>query len=569
MTNEIFNTGEFFAPAPNDLVDSLIGRYTLERQKIESLAAIMVDIDAQTAIGHFLTGNFDRERYRAIPDVSEIFKRDGAIAHLNATYWQNALQLTDVLDVMPAKRREQWNEQIRNPQGIKAPKLSQYDVDHGVQQTEWSLAPLPEFEEETVRATLMDMLGSRAKYFGERVDGIFRSLSGEHVTNRPEGFSKRMILSGVYDQWGMTNYHMVNYVQDLRQVIAKFMGRPEPSYELTNKALKVARDYPGEWVPIDGGEMRIRAYLKGTAHFEIHPEMAWRLNCILASLYPAAIPPEFRAKPKKKIKDFVLMDNVLPVPVMQDLCSLEIDEYRPIQRHKWEDPIEPKTRNPFNRIFRGYGSTDDRFVRKESERILSSIGGVRFTSGNWSWWEFEYDPTRVLAEIIASGCVPDDKSHQFYPTPPELAELCVKLACIEPHHSCLEPSAGHGGIAQFMPIEQTICVEISPLKCQVLDSRGLRVYEADFLKWAKNGGCFDRIVMNPPFSDGRALLHLQAAAELTKTGSRIVAVLPASMKDKDVLPHDWNCTWSEPRSGEFTGTSVSVVVLTAERQWKK
>lgn len=544
MTNEVFNSGEFFAPAPNDLVDNLMGRYHLERQKIESLAAILSDKDAHVAVDHFLNGNQRDERYRSLRNVNELFARDGAIAHLNAHYWQQALLLTDVLDVMPAERREEWNESIRQMN-------------------------TPEFEEESVRATILDMLNSRTKFFGERVDGIFRALSGEHITNRPEGFSKRMILSGVYDPWGMTNYRMVNYVQDLRQVIAKFMGRPEPSYELTNKALKTARDYPGEWMTIDGGEMRVRAYLKGTAHFEIHPDMAWRLNCILASLHPTAIPPEFRAKPKKRIKDFVLMESVLPVSVLQDLCSLEIDEYRPIQRHKWEEPIEPKTHNPFNRIFRGYGSTSDRFVRKESERILASIGGVRFSLGNWTWWEFEYDPTRVIAEIIASGCVPDDKSHQFYPTPPELAQHCVKLACIEPGHTCLEPSAGHGGIAQFMPVDQTICVEISPLKCQVLDSKGFRVYEADFLKWAANGGCFDRIVMNPPFSDGRALLHLQAAATLTKTGSKIVAVLPAGMRNEDVLPDEWNCTWSDPRSGEFAGTSVSVTILTAERQWKK
>ncbi len=545
MTDQVFNPDEFFAPASSDLVDNLLGRYTLERQKIESLAAILSDNDSQVAIGHFLSGNQRDERYRSFPAIGDLFSRDGAISHLNAAYWQKALLLTDVLDVMPAARREEWNDSIRE-------------------------MGTPEFEEETVRATLKDMLSSRAKFFGERVDGIFRALSGEHVTNRPEGFSKRMILSCVYDQWGFTNYKMVNYVLDLRQVIAKFMGRSEPSYELTNKSLKTARDYPGTWISIDGGEMRIRAYLKGTAHFEIHPDIAWRLNCILASLYPMAIPPEFRAKPKKKIKDFVLMQNVLPVAVLQDLCSLEIDAYRPIQRHKWEDPIEPKTHNPFNRIFRGYGSTEDRHVRKESERILSSIGGAKLFSGNWSWWEFEYDPTRVIAEIIASGCVPDDKSHQFYPTNPELAEYCVQLAGIEPHHTCLEPSAGIGGIAEFMPVDQTICVEISPLKCQVLDSKGFRVYQADFLKWASvNGGCFDRIVMNPPFSDGRALAHLQAAAALTKTGSVIVAILPAGMRDKGVLPDDWNCTWSDTRAGEFSGTSVSVVILTAERQWRK
>lgn len=542
MTDQIFNPDEFFAPASSDLVDNLMGRYTLERQKIESLAAILDDNDSRIAVDHFMSGNHRDKRYGSIPALQDLFAREGALAHLNASYWQKALLLTDVLEVMPAKRREEWDD------NILAMKT-------------------PEFEEETVRATIVDLLNSRARFFGERVDGIFQALSGEHVTNRPEGFSKRMILSNVYDQWGKSNYEMVNYVLDLRQVIAKFMGRADPSYELTNKALNAARDYPGEWMTIDGGEIRIRAYLKGTAHFEIHPDIAWRLNCILASLYPMAIPPEFRAKPKKKIKDFVLMQNVLPVAVQQDLCRLEIDHFKPRHRGRGEEPIEPKTHNPFNRIFRG--SDFDRHVRSESERILSSIGGTKLYSGHWSWWEFEYDPTRVLVEIIASGCVPDDKSHQFYPTPPELAEYCVQLAGIEPQHSCLEPSAGHGGIAELMPVDQTICVEVSPLKCQVLDSKGLRVYEADFLKWAANGGCFDRIVMNPPFSEGRALAHLQAAASLTKTGSRIVAILPAGMRGKAVLSEEWNCTWSDTRSGDFTGTSVSVVVLTAERQWKK
>ncbi|EPL7214396.1 DUF4942 domain-containing protein [Citrobacter freundii] len=568
MTNEVFNSGEFFAPIPSDLVDNLMGRYKFEREKIESLAAIMGDSDSQVAIEHFLNGNRRDERYRDYTPVHELFARDGAIAHLNATYWQKALLMTDVRDYMPAKRREEWDEKIRNPMGVKAPRISDYDRRDGKIQAMWSLEPLPEFAEETVRATLMGLLNSRSKFFGERVDGVFRALSGDHVTNRPEGFGKRMILASVFDQWGHTNYKMVNYVHDLRQIIAKLMGRPEPAYQLTDRALKSAREIPGEWMNLDGGELRVRAYLKGTAHFEVHPEIAWRLNCILASLYPMAIPPEFRSKPKKKIKDFVLMERVLPVAVREDLCGLEIERHTPFRRHKWEDEIQPVTTNQFNRVFRGYNNFD-KIVRSESERILESIGGTKFSQNNFIWWEFDYNPTKVIAEIIASGCVPDDKSHQFYPTPPDLAEYCVSLAGIEPEHTCLEPSAGHGGLAEYMPVEQTICVEVSSLKCQVLDSKGFRVYEADFLKWAANGGCFDRIVMNPPFSEGRALAHLQAAAELTKTGSRIVAILPSGMRNKDVLSAEWNCTWSEPRSGDFTGTSVSVVILTAERQWKK
>lgn len=565
---EIFSTDTFFAPAPSDLVDNLMGRYRFEREKIESLAVIMSDVDSQVAIEHFLSGNQRDDKYRSLTPVQKLFSRDGAIAHLNATYWQKALLMTDVQDYMPAQRREEWNEKIRNPMGVQAPRITDFDRRAGKVQPEWSVEPLPDFSEDTVRATLMSLLNSRSRFFGERVDGVFKALSGEHVTNRPEGFGKRMILSGVFDQWGHTNHKMVDYVHDLRQIVAKFMGRAEPAYQLTDRALKAARETPGEWMNIDGGELRVRAYLKGTAHFEVHPEISWRLNCILASIYPSAIPPAFRSKPKKKIKDFILMEQVLPVAVREDLCGLEIDRHTPFRRHPWEDEIAPNTTNPFNRVFRGYNDYD-KAVRSESERILRSIGGTKFSKNAFSWWEFDYNPAGVIAEIIASGYVPDDKSYQFYPTPPALAEYCVQLAGIEAHHTCLEPSAGHGGIADFMPADQTICVEISSLKCQVLGSKGFRVYEADFLKWAANGGCFDRIVMNPPFSEGRALAHLQAAASLTKTGSRIVAILPSGLRNKDVLPEGWSCTWSEPRSGEFAGTSVSVVILTAELQWTR
>lgn len=66
----------------------------------------------------------------------------------------------------------------------------------------------------------------------------------------------------------------------------------------------------------------VRAYLKGTAHLEVHPEMAWRLNMILANLYPMAIPPQFRQKPKRAPKDFVLMDNPLPFAVLSQLVRI-------------------------------------------------------------------------------------------------------------------------------------------------------------------------------------------------------------------------------------------------------
>lgn len=60
----------------------------------------------------------------------------------------------------------------------------------------------------------------------------------------------------------------------------------------------------------------------------------------------------------------------------------------------------------------------DKFIVRQAGAVLESIGGVMQKAG---YYLFDYDPKRIVNEIIASGCVPDHKSHQFYPTPQELA----------------------------------------------------------------------------------------------------------------------------------------------------
>ncbi|MGO3395318.1 MAG: DUF4942 domain-containing protein [Serratia proteamaculans] len=342
--------GAFFAPASSDLVDSLIGQYKQLRSDVEMMAGLINTHHA--SVYHFLEGNQGRDRY--VRSVSDLFKLEGAIASLNSTFWQKALNMTDVYEHMPNNRRTEWNDQIREMK-------------------------TPDFEEETVRPTIMELLNSRQKFFSERVDGIFRALSGEHVTNRPEGFSKRMIIARVYNDWGSTEYRTAGYIQDLRIVIAKFMGRDEPRWNATDSALLAARRRPGEWLTLDGGALRVRGYLKGTAHLEVHPEMAWRLNCILAHLYPMAIPSQFRQKPKRKLKDFVMMANPLPFAVLGELAKMKTERHTPWQRERWEELQQPLTTNPLNRSF-GYGDYD-KAVRAQAEIVLTLIGGVKVITG--------------------------------------------------------------------------------------------------------------------------------------------------------------------------------------------
>lgn len=548
--------GAFFLPAATDLICEMVGQYRKDRQLIEEVAAFAEGKACKAVLHYFLKGNATNERGSSSMQAAadQLFQRPGAIAHLNATYWSKALDLTDVYNAMPQARRSQWNRQIANPAGVKKSRGGD----------EWELLPLPDFDEETVRATLMDLLNNRARFLAERVDGIFRALSGEHVTNSPAAFGKRMIIGHLVSSYGTTNHDRVGFINDLRCVIAKFMGRDEPQWNATSSVVELARrERRGEWVTLDGGSLRLRAYKCGTAHLEVHPDMAWRLNSILAHLYPLAIPPEFRQKPKKQPKDFVMMGRPLPFSVIDALASLET-AYVLV-----ENTGQDAWRNKYRRVeihnalqFRNVWTKE---VVNEAERVLDYIGGVKSKNDRGSFYfEFGYNPRGVIAEIICTGCLPDQKTHQYYPTPANVAEEAVRLARIGQYDMCLEPSAGTGGLADLMPKDRTVCIEISPLHCKVLQAKGHRVECMDFLKTTQDMARPERIVMNPPFSDGRWQAHLDHASTVLAPGGRLVAVLPASAKGKDVLP-GWSLEWSSVFENEFAGTSVSVVILAAQR----
>lgn len=538
--------GDFFAPASTDMVDGLIGQYQAMRARIEQLAEMIAGETG--AVWYFVEGN-KKEDSRYSPSVEELFDLDGAIAKLNADYWSKALALTDVRNMMPQSRRDEWDEQLRNPKGRKEP--NRYTGGK-------ALPRLPDFQEDTVRATLLDLLNSRSKFFAERVDGVFRALSHEHVTNCPQGFSKRMILGYVFGSYGSSS--QAGHINDLRAIIAKFMGRDEPGWNATGPVIAAAQRNYGKWMTIDGGALRIRVYMKGTAHLEIHPDMAWRLNAVLASMYPAAIPASFRTPPKRKPKDVALIMRPLPFAVI-DILSQASQAYRFEKTNDF--------RNPYNRIpipnsleLKGYSTENaSKHTKAEAGAVLESIGGVKTEGG---WYQFDYNPCDVLDEIISSGCIPDQKSYQFYPTPETVALAAVEAAEIEGHHNCLEPSAGTGGLADHMPKQQTTCVEVSSLRCEVLKAKGYKVICEDFLRWAETTMArFDRVILNPPFDQGRWKAHLEAAAMLVEPGGKLVAILPASAQGKDLLP-GFACRYPRLFDNEFAGTSISVVLLVAE-----
>ena len=418
-------------------IDGLFQEYTEKLQGIKKIS----DFVAGTAdiLQYF---RFDSGSYHSHV-VESFFDYKKAKAALDAEYWQKVIQLTDVLESMSAKKRNEWNTQIHENK-------------------------TPSFERNTVIDTVQSMLLSRGSYLAEKVDGIFEKLSGKHVTNSPMGFRSRLIISGVYKhtksgghEWGSIEYDKAEYLHDLRSVIAKLMNRDEPKSHVTKRGLDQITDSKkfGKFFSFDGNAFKIKIFKAGTAHLEIDPVMAQKLNRILATLHPQALASELK-RPELKEKDFNLMQDFVPFAVASQLFE-----------------IAKRTRRTRATYFNGEDC--DKKTKAEVERILELLGG----SKDKHLWIFDYDVDDVLLEICRTSKLPEKKSHQYYPTQEELAKKVVALADISDRDLILEPSAGTGGLVKHLPKKQTTCVEVSTLFGTILEKKGFNVVVTNFLKW--------------------------------------------------------------------------------------
>lgn len=118
----------------------------------------------------------------------------------------------------------------------------------------------------------------------------------------------------------------------------------------------------------------------------------------------------------------------------------------------------------------------------------------------------------------------------LFETPPELIERIIERAEIQIGACVLEPSAGTGKLARAAleaGAGYVLCAELNVKLCEHLERAGWIVWQGDFLDYELPFGLpvFDRVVMNPPFGNGRDALHVRHAFETLKDGGRLVAIM--------------------------------------------
>lgn len=430
---------------------------------------------------------------------------------LNVEYWNSVYFRSNISQYLDADKRSEWSSKLHVNEENKA--------------------ELPEFTIENVTSTLKSWYADRESMFMDRVDLVFRSLSKSHVTNQPEGFSKKLIFSNGCDMsWssGMDiKWQTEEKIYDLECIICMLTNRPTPERRSIHakKSLKlgIKHSYLGD-------SYQLQVFKSGTIHFWIHPSLAIELNIWLAKKYPSAIPSQHRVK-SKNIKDFVLNYDV---PSSSDVSFLEA-----IVSSNYVGGYDQKTVDRFLK-FSGLSFAEvDKPIRERSRSVLN------------------------IALMILRNGYPNIKDHQFYPTPDAIVEdVADYLGGRTESAKVLEPSTGTGKLASIFNADNVTCIEVNSFFCEALGNRGFEnINNLDFLKY-KTSEKFDVIAMNPPYSEKRLELHLQKALTHLADEGELILIAPTGKKSKiEEIAKGYTVEIVKSHKNEFEDTTISTSIF--------
>jgi len=118
----------------------------------------------------------------------------------------------------------------------------------------------------------------------------------------------------------------------------------------------------------------------------------------------------------------------------------------------------------------------------------------------------------------------------YFATPEPVGLKMAEFADVRPGESVLEPSAGHGAIARWLPEDanRTAIEPSTALRARLAMVFDGKIIDSDF-EGHNIVNKYDAIVMNPPFGVGgkTAVDHLSKAAGHLREGGRVVALLPS------------------------------------------
>ena len=417
--------------------------------------------------------------HNGIPSISSVKKyltNDNILKTLDKEYWTIVIHESKILNYVSSSVKEEFSKSLKN-------------------------FNMPEFNQNNVETTIRGLIKDLPSLFKQRLEDAFNVLSKEHKTNSSNMFNKRMVFK-------IANYNN-NYIfssdflsrrcdaiDDICSTINQLLGYEQVEYNFTKgKAYQIANSNKfGQWIKLNEN-VAIKLFKVGTAHLEIRPEIADLLNSIIANgTIPNMSDDWYQKNKNEKQKEFHDMTEVL-------LSKKVIDE--------------------ISKTLASLQNNSKVLLSKDTIEVLSYIdSNFEYVDGIP---KFSYDVTSVLKHLFEFKTIPEYKSYQYYPTPNEIVDEIQKYVPIT--GNILEPSAGTGNLIFGLNKEKITCIELSKFHNIILKAKGFNSVEMDFLTYNTDEK-YDCIVMNPPYSKNRALLHVNHAVKLLSENGYILAVLP-------------------------------------------
>lgn len=432
---------------------------------------------------------------------------------LKVESWNTVFVRSNIVNYLDADKRAEWKSKLYVNKD--------------------NVADLPEFTLDNVTETIKGWYADRENMFMDRVDLVFRSLSKKHVTNQPEGFSKKLIFTnGCESNWS-NDYNITwqtdEKLYDLECLICMLTNRPLPERSNTYRRQSLSLGMKHSFL---GDSYQLQVFKSGTIHIWIQPSIALELNIWLAKKYPSAIPSQHRVK-SETFKEYTYHYDCL------SSCDVKFLE----------------------RIISGYGTWD---CHKDVIQRFVYFTGCTAEDINKPSREIDLNLIKLARLVLRNG-YPNVKDHQFYPTPKTITEDVAEYLGDRVENTdlkILEPSAGTGKLAQLFTKYQVTCVEVNSFFAESLQYLGFsNVHNTDFMKF-KSDEKFDIIAMNPPYSEKRLENHLEKALTLLADEGELILIAPTGKKSKiEVIAQGYTVEEVKKHVNEFEETAISTSIF--------
>ncbi|NEX60155.1 hypothetical protein [Noviherbaspirillum galbum] len=164
------------------------------------------------------------------------------------------------------------------------------------------------------------------------------------------------------------------------------------------------------------------------------------------------------------------------------------------------------------------------------KHLIETSGG-QYNARGYFAFDAGVDVAQVFDSLLAGKALNAKKTTQSFFTPEDLAHRIVGAVGSVEGKVVMEPSAGHGALADVAEAAgaKLILVENYRPNVLALQAKGYDVIEQDFLTVTpEQTGLVDVVVMNPPFSNGQDCAHVLAAYRFLKPGGVLSAITSVS-----------------------------------------